>query len=433
MSTESNTPKTPSPAPDAGLVPQVTAEAVAKAASEHVPPEQKLMTGIRELYRKDPTPPNQEATKNETPNQEAKKQDATKQDSSKQETKPDDKKQVSVFEKLNKKDEKKGESAPVEDPLAHIEAPKEMSEKASEHWNRLKKEAQTKIADAEKRYKEAQSQIETYKKATPAETAEVEKLKSDYKAAMDRLAVLDIQSHPDFINQYKEPKLKALNEAKEILSYNGNDSADLAQLMAKPLKDFNKTVAEMTREMNGMDATTVQASLRQAYKLAQEEKNALGNASGLREQLESKSALESKKAFEETWGNFGGAENFLSTVEIPEDAAPEEKTELSEYNQAIQQVRQNAEKYAFGRIDSRTAAQVASKAAILDTMVNVVVPRMNKEYSQILSERNALAAELKAIRGAKNPGNFSTTPSANTNDPKVEYQKAREGLKAAFR
>ena len=250
---------------------------------------------------------------------------------------------------------------------------------------------------------------------------------------MDRLAVLDIQSHPDFINQYKEPKLKALNEAKEILSYNGNDSADLAQLMAKPLKDFNKTVAEMTREMNGMDATTVQASLRQAYKLAQEEKNALGNASGLREQLESKSALESKKAFEETWGNFGGAENFLSTVEIPEDAAPEEKSELSAYNQAIQQVRQNAEKYAFGRIDSRTAAQVASKAAILDTMVNVVVPRMNKEYSQILSERNALAAELKAIRGAKNPGNFSTTPSANTNDPKVEYQKAREGLKAAFR
>ena len=128
MSTESNTPKTPSPAPDAGLVPQVTAEAVAKAAAEHVPPEQKLMTGIRELYRKDPNPPKQEAPKNEAPNQEAQKQDAPKQDSSKQETKPEEKKQVSVFEKLNKKDEKKGESAPVEDPSEPQYEPKDLQQ-----------------------------------------------------------------------------------------------------------------------------------------------------------------------------------------------------------------------------------------------------------------------------------------------------------------
>jgi hypothetical protein len=66
-------------------------------------------------------------------------------------------------------------------------------------------------------------------------------------------------------------------------------------------------------------------------------------------------------------------------------------------------------------------------------MVNVVVPRMNKEYSQVLSERNALLAELKAIRGAKNPGNFSTTPAAATNDPKVAYEQARSAMKAAFR
>ena len=428
MSTEA--PATPKSSPDAGLVPQVNSDAVAKMAAERVQPEQKLRDGIRDLYKKDPTPPQAIAQANPPP--EIPKQEATKQEAPKQEA-PAEKKQASVFDKLTKKDEAKAAvEAPV-DPLGHIEAPKDMSEKASENWNKLKKDAQTKILDAERRFSEANSQLETYKKATPAEGAEIERLKSEYKQAMDRLAVLDIQSHPDFAKQYNEPKLKALGEAKEILSYNGKDDVDLAQLLAKPLKDFNQSVAEMTRDMNGMDATSVQATLRQAYKLAIEEKGALSNAGQLRQSLEAKNALDSKKAFEETWGNFGGAENLLTAVDIPEDAAPEEKAELSAYNQAIQQVRPNAEKYAFGRLDAKSAAQVASKAAILDTMVNVVVPRMNKEYSQVLSERNALLAELKAIRGAKNPGNFSTTPAAATNDPKVAYEQARSAMKAAFR
>jgi hypothetical protein len=340
-----------------------------------------------------------------------------------------DPKRTSVFDKTPKAPEPAKEQP---DPFANIKPPEGMSEASQQGWKALKEEAANKIREAQRKADEAHARLETFQKAAPAESAELQRLKDEVKAAHDRLAVLDVQSHPDFAKQYSEPKLRALSEAKEILDFNGK-TADLNVLLQKPMKDFNAAVAEMTSQMNGMDANVVQSALRNAYKIAADEKNALANAGNLRESLQSKVAAEQKKAFETTWGKFDGAEGFLQTLDASPDMSPEEQAEIKSYNEAVAATRQTAEQYAFGRLDPQNAAKIAGKAAILDTLTKVVVPRMEREYQQLVKDRNALAAELKAIREAKNPGNFSTTPGTQAPDPKSAYQEARASLKAAFR
>lgn len=433
MSDQPNTPppaeqKAPTP-PTHMQPPPADAPALQEAA---------LRNSIKDLWkdaRKDLPPPGQQPTstlKNGQPPPPAQQPPAQQQQQEvappKQEAAPAEQKRTSVFDKTPKAEAPK----PAEDPFANIKPPEGMSEASQQGWKALKEEAAKKIQEAQRQAADAMTRLSTFEKAAPAESAELQKLRDDHKAALDRLAVLDVQSHPDFAKQYSEPRLKALTEAKEILDFNGKN-ADLTKLLHLPMKEFNAAVAEMTNQMNGMDANVVQSSLRNAYKITNEEKAALANAGALRESLSSKVAAEQKKAFEQTWGKFDGAEGFLQTLDIAPDMSPEEQAEIKSYNDAVAATRQTAEQYAFGRLDPQNAAKIAGKAAILDTLTKVVVPRMEREYSQIVKERNALLAELKGIREAKNPGNFTTTPGTAPSDAKSAYEQAKAGLKAAFR
>jgi hypothetical protein len=60
-------------------------------------------------------------------------------------------------------------------------------------------------------------------------------------------------------------------------------------------------------------------------------------------------------------------------------------------------------------------------------MVKHVVPVLEKGYSAVVAERNALAKELQAIRGLKQPGSFTApTEVAPTGKPDMKslLQKA---------
>lgn len=311
------------------------------------------------------------------------------------------------------------------DRFADIAEPEGISESGKKGWKALKTKAETEITTAQKKLADAEAQLATLRKATPADIADVEKLKGEHQKALDRLAVLDLQNHPDFTRQYTEPKAKALVEAGEVLAYNNKGAVDPA-LLGKSQKDFNAAVAEMTKDMNSMDASTVQVAMRNAYKLAGDERTALAKAGELRSGIEAKDAQQRTQAFEKVYGNLG-FENLITAKEAPADATAEQKAQVAEYNAALSQTRSMAEKNAFGRLSPEDAATVATKAAYLDVMVKHVVPVLEKGYSAVVAERNALAKELQAIRGLKQPGSFTApTEVAPTGKPDMKslLQKA---------
>lgn len=313
------------------------------------------------------------------------------------------------------------------DPFADITAPENLSENGKKGWDALKTKARTEIDAAHAALETAKAELATFRNATPAEQADVAALQARAKAAEDRLAVLDLQSHPDFTRQYVEPQTKAIAEAKQLLGDSGKTDVDMGRLLALPRADFAKEVSELAAKMPAFDQQTFVQSMRDAYRLGGEAKVALAKAGELKTGIEQKTAAEQKQAFEATWGKFGGAEHFLKAVEIPDKASAEDKAELSAYNQAVATVRGNAERNAFGRVDAGTAAQIASKAAILDFVVGTAIPRMNKEHSRIVAEHGVMLAELQAIKGAKNPGSF-TAPSTTEAAPKT----AKDYLNLAF-
>jgi hypothetical protein len=312
------------------------------------------------------------------------------------------------------------------DRFADIAEPEGISESGKKGWKALKTKAETEITTAQKKLADAESQLATLRKATPADVADVEKLKGEHQKALDRLAILDLQNHPDFTRQYTEPKAKALVEVGEILTYNGKGNVDPG-LLNKPQKDFNAAVAEMTKDMNSMDASTVQTSMRTAYKLANDERTALAKAGELRSGIEAKDAQQRTQAFEKVYTGMN-FENMVQAKNVPADATAEQKSEIAEYNQAISQTRATAERNAFGKLSVEDQASVSIKAALYDMRVKHVDPLIDRGYSAVVAERNALAKELQAIRGLKQPGSFTAPAEADTGEKK----DAKYYLKKAF-
>ncbi len=408
--------------------PSSAAQSMDSAPKGNVPPAQvSLRDGLKNLYNQpatpkaDAPPPKPAGEAPTPPAADAPASEAPKSD------KP------SLFDSMKPKVEVKppAEAPADSDPFAHVKPPEGISENALTGWKALKTEAAKKLADTESRWREAQARLDLMAKAAPAETAEVATLKEQHQKALDRLAVLDLQNHPDFEKQYVQPKTKAIEEAKMLMADNAvTDAVDFNALLGKPRSDFAKAVTELASKMNDFDKVAFTASMREARRVHDESRGALEQAATLRSGIEAKTAAQQKQAFSEVFGNLGEADAFLNTVQIPDSAPPEEKAELAAYNQSVAQVRSMAEANAFGRLDPKGAAAIASKAAILDFVVKTAMPRLNREYSTVVAERNALAAELSKIKAAKNPGNFEA-PAGGA--PSGKAASLAEGIKALWR
>lgn len=274
-------------------------------------------------------------------------------------------------------------------------------------------------------------------KAAPAEQKELETLKAERKILSDRLAVLDVQNHPDFRKQFIVPRDAAIAEAKEVLSYTaGKEGTDLPAILAKNPKDFAAAVAELTKDMNGMDAGTVQTAMRTAYKLQAESQQQMARASELAQQLSATSSMRQKEAFNEISAKLGPIGEVLVTLDIPSDAPAEEKQAIAEYNRSVSEVKANAERLAFGEMDAKGAASLAWKGATLDFLLNHGMPRIEREYKALLTSHNQMAAELQAIKTARSPGSAppvgdpATPPK--TSAPPGSRQSINDLVKATF-
>lgn len=303
-------------------------------------------------------------------------------------------------------------AAAEKEPL-DIAEPKGMTPENLANWKSWREQAKKEINDAKNEKAILAAKLKTYETATPADTEKAARLEAQLKEAQDRLAVHDLRSHPDFVKQYVEPKKNALKEAAEIVAYNGKEGVNLSAVLDKPLKEFNAEVSEITKDMNGMDATSVQTALRQAYRLANEEKGALSKAGELKSQLEAKAAAVARQAFEEGKGEFTSR---VPAMEIPEGASPERITEINAYNQARLEAIAEAEKFTFGKMSEREVAGIATRAASLNLVAHHVIPGLQRDLKRSNELLTEATAELAAIKKQKSPGQFTESKAKSGPD-----------------
>jgi hypothetical protein len=310
----------------------------------------------------------------------------------------------------------KAKEAPIEKEPLDIAEPKGMTPENLANWKSWREQAKKEINDAKNEKAVLAAKLKTYETATPADTEKAARLEAQLKDVQDRLAVHDLRSHPDFVKQYIEPKKNALKEAAEIVAYNGKEGVNLSAVLEKPLKDFNAEVSKITEGMNGMDATSVQTALRQAYKLANEEKGALSKAGELKAGLEAKAAAVARQAFEEGRGEFTSR---VPAMEIPAGASEEKIAEINGYNQARIEAIAEAEKFTFGKMSEREVAGIATRAASLNLVAHHVIPGLQRDLKRSNDLLAEATAELAAIKKSKSAPSFTGAKE----QPKIDASK----------
>ena len=309
------------------------------------------------------------------------------------------------------------------DDIDRMELGEKASDNARTNFAKLREVAkQERLAKAalERQLADLKTQQETLAKAAPQDAVEQERIRAEHKAMADRLALVDLKNHPDYVRQYEVPKTAALAEAKEVLDYN-EIPANLESLMGKSMKDFSAEVSKLTKDLNSMDATAVQTSLRNAWKINNDATSALSKSQELAKALSEKSAHAQKQAVEKVWGTFKEAESILAKRPVPEGATPEELAEITSYNEAVQGLRSNYERNAFGRMTEEETARMALKATTFDFIQTHGVKMMDRAYKGM--EARALAAEkqLNELKAARSPGNMGGDPQKATASAPMDF------------
>lgn len=308
-----------------------------------------------------------------------------------------------------KPEEKPVETAPVEaavsqeDPYSHIK---------QNDWKALKEAARAREAEAKKQAAEYQAKLDKaeadlakYRTNIP-NPEEAEKIKAENKAALDRLALLDFQSHPEYRRTFVEPKQKLAEQIRGLLLDNQVEGVDIDGLLNKPRIEFAKAVSEIESKMNTFDAGEFRASMREMAKLNESAKAAVGThqqmAEGLKQQAEARArtAFESAVHENKAW--------MPAPFKIEQGVSPEEAAEMEQFNKSLAQVRLNAERYAFQPSDEKTSGAIAFKAAQFDFYTKHALPRMAKDYMAAKETIAELSNQLKELQ-AKRPGAHDAT------------------------
>lgn len=392
MSTETATPPAATPGVPEGATPPITktAREMTAAAFNEPAPTQPTKPSMPAAKPKDAAQP---APKTETPPAKTE----AKTEPAKADTPP-----------------VKTEAAPAapEWPGEKLELPANASAEAKTNFASMKASMKQEWLKEKNARAEAEKQLAVRAAAAPADTAELERLRAEHKAAQDRLAVFDLQSHPDFVKQFVQPKEKAMATVKEVMEYQTTpkDTGELAVLLGKPMKDFNAAVSEITKDMNSADAATVATSLREARNIHAAEQSALSKSTELRSQLQAKTAQQQKQAFEAVATEVTSS---LKRIEITDGMSADEKAASASYNQRLDSLRASAEKRAFGNITEREVARMAFESEQLALMREHIVPGLERRFAaqnQVISD---LTAQIESLRGTRAPANAGGGGDAN--------------------
>lgn len=312
-------------------------------------------------------------------------------------------------------------------PEDKLQIPANASPEAVKNFKAYKDSMKEILAAERKRVSEAEAKLKLRETAAPADTAELERLRSEHKALSDRLLTLDLQNHPDFHKQYIAPRQKAFAESETLLADNGiTEKVDFNSLLAKPRAEFAKTVSELAAKMNSFDSQTFTANMRQAYQLRAEESQAIAKAGDVHQQLQAQSARQQKQAFESVANE--AAQSFAKK-EITDDMPADIRAATEKYNASVDTIRTRAEAKAFGKLSERDVAQMAFKDVAYDHMVEHVAPLLEARDRAQVALIADLTAKLEAVNASRSPNATGGDPKPNGGQPPTTRQMIAEAFK----
>lgn len=255
-------------------------------------------------------------------------------------------------------------------------------------------------------------QIEELKKAPQSNDyeAKLKALEEEKNQYSDRLKILDIERHPDFVKKY-EAKLGQINES--IRSVVGSDAAKLESLIKQPDSDYrNQQIDEIVESLTPAKRAKLGALLVQQEQLDQERRGEIDEAKKNYEQIVSKykqdanqrDQLAIQKA-EQTWQQVSKLAGELEVFQ-PVDGDPKSAQEVAGRLELARHI-----------FNGENSEEDLAKAAVWAAAAPAYREAL---YAQVEINKR-LQAELAKFKGAQ-PGMDSkatnTKPASSAPDPK---------------
>lgn len=284
----------------------------------------------------------------------------------------------------------------VEDVAKDLAAPDEKS-KSFTGWKELKTRAQTyaeKAAKLERELAVATKTAAEAKSTAPVDDAtrsRLAELEEQNKSFSERLKVLDLRNHPEFVSKYLTPQEQAKNK---LLAIAKSDEVDVNvdSLLALSGKKFNSAVSETLESLTPYARVQFQAALDTLLSARVGADEALAKADESLKAMSSHSGARSRAEFDKVAKDYTGLYAPVTPDEKADDAA---KQAAAAYNADLAAVTKAAEQYAFGALDERKAAELAHKAAMFDFTLSRGIPRIGELYNAELAANAEKIAALE--------------------------------------
>lgn len=316
-------------------------------------------------------------------------------------------------------------AAEAEDIAKGLQAPPENA-KSHAGWQELKKkgnEALQRALAAEKKAAELEAKV---KSATPqadeATKSRIQELETQLKSYSERLKVLDLKSHPEFVEKYVKPQSDAKAALADIVKSDESD-VNVDELLSLKGKAFNKGVSDALESLTPYARVKFQAALERYIAADLGAQQALAQADEFLKSAKQNVSARSRETFDKVGANY--REVFVP-IQPDEKADDATKSAAAEYNAALASVQKSAERYAFEKLDEATAADLAHKAALYEFTMTHGMRRIGALFEAELSTRDTKIAELesqvKALTKAA-PSVESGAGAASAGDEKGEAEQ----------
>ena len=307
-------------------------------------------------------------------------------------------------------DSKKPAETPANTPILETatttltdEPPKNLVGKAAESWNQFKTKANREIQIREQKLAEIQKELETVKKSAPAkvdvaQAPEYAELKKRHDELSERIKMVSIEKHPDFIKYFGDKTKQAVDMAKMVVGEELSPQLEAALKIQDPRvrKEQLENIAE---ELTGFQQTELSAALVELRKVEFERQSEIDKSSKSYETLEAKNRTEREQSL---------AQQKASAMAIAKTLGaftPIEGNE--EHNSQIKQNEDFVNAFFDGSLDMSKFAAIPALAAEAIHLKQSRVPFLEAE----LKKRDEIIAGYQGAKPKVTPTSLTESES----------------------
>lgn len=331
----------------------------------------------------------------------------------------------SLLGSWKKAKEGEGKSEESEEaPEDKLELHESASEQSREGWKTLKgiaKEVRSENAILKKELEE----IKAGNYVNPELQGKLDALEKEKQQLLDIVAKKDLSSHPKFQEEFETPLNSAVSRISEVLQDQESDLS-IDKIMKADKKQLSDMVDDITEGMPKLYAREFLDDVMKARELNEKKIQALENASEFQQQIQTQSKTEALNTFSTTANSYKNEFGFLlSPLKASEDATPDAKHEADTYNQRLAVIEANAQKKMFEPLPLADQSKAMLKAEVHDFLVDVGLPRIEKEYTALAETNRQLVAEIQKLKGKK-PAPQGKVMQKESSDGSFDIDKALE-------